>query len=663
MPDTIITVPSKIKVSIIITNYNYGHFLTQCIDSVLAQSDPANEIIVVDDGSTDYSRDVLSLYENIHTIFQQNGGQASAFNAGFKASSGDILMFLDADDLLKPNAVETVKRLWNKKFSAVCFELELIDECGAQIGRYPMSGQRHDSLPSMLMTLDFEFMPTSGNAFSRKAIEKAFPLPTTRWKISADAILVRVALLFGRINPIPFVLGSYRAHGSNGYFRNDANKTWLLQRAFRDKVEIAEYLADEKQCPIDITIHHRALLLHAALRYRIQLADMKDNEQSLFYSIMKILGIAIRQKLPVRQRFGQVTAIVLLLLTAPLSNKVRLWAKNRTQRPRVIDALRRKVLGQAFDKAAKVALTPRWTEPLAMGSANAGRKKTSMAFNFTDWRIAPTQESIVLCNSVGHFQATVLNSEDILAIEFEIQPSGDGKRREVAIFSENECLIREIIAEKKRLTVICKSPPPSATISVLNFRFETREIVPGMRKAIWREFSPSARIAILSVRLRPSPVQMSGAILPVGSVVAAAEIAHSAMKSENFKLQGGNLQLLKGNPTLRFYMQPSMNPHLLCMILAPEQIPGWLAIHVSEKIVYQGNVGPNSKINVRMPTHATLNISHYDVIMIFRPNDAFEEPEIVVAAFGWNENERSGNWQRSKFHAELGFKFQVQRLI
>ncbi len=645
----------EIKVSVIITNYNYGHFLTQCIDSVLGQSDPATEIIIVDDGSTDYSRDVLLRYGNTKTILQQNGGQASAFNAGFKASTGDIIMFLDADDVLKPNAIETVKRHWNEKFAAICFELELIDESGTQIGRYPMSVPRHDSLPNMLITLDFEFMPTSGNAFARNAIEKAFPLPTARWKISADAVLVRVALLYGKINSIPFVLGSYRAHGSNGYFRDDANKTWLLQRAFRDKVEVAEHLANERLCPIDITSHQRALLLQAALRYRIQLADMKDNEQSLFYSITKILGIAVRQRLPIRQRLGQVTAITLLLFTAPLSKKIRLWAKSRSQRPRVVDALKKQILGRAFDNAAKAAFKPRWTEPLAMGYVNAGRKKIASAFNFNEWRIAPTQESIILCGKVGHFQAFVLNSEETLAIEFEIQPSGDGKWREVAIFSENDCLIREVIAEKKRITVVCKSPPPSASTSILNFRFEIQDMVIGFRKAIRQQFSPSARIAILSVGLRPTPALKSGAVLPFGSVITAAEVANSAMKSENFRLDGGNLRLLEGNSTLRFYMQHSLNAPLLSVILAPEQTKGWLTVHVSNELVHQGKVGPNSKLNVRMPTHATPSIAHYEVIFIFTPSDAFDESELVVAAFGWNENERFGNWQQNRFSAEPNY--------
>ena len=63
-------------------------------------------MIVVDDGSTDDSRRVIESYgDRVTAIFQENGGQAAAFNTGFAASSGEIVIFLDADDLLAPDAV------------------------------------------------------------------------------------------------------------------------------------------------------------------------------------------------------------------------------------------------------------------------------------------------------------------------------------------------------------------------------------------------------------------------------------------------------------------------------------------------------------------------------------------------------------------------------
>ena len=76
--------------SIIINNYNYGRYLPKAIDSALAQSYPHTEILVVDDGSSDDSRTVIASYgDRIIPVLKQNGGQASALNAGFAASRGD----------------------------------------------------------------------------------------------------------------------------------------------------------------------------------------------------------------------------------------------------------------------------------------------------------------------------------------------------------------------------------------------------------------------------------------------------------------------------------------------------------------------------------------------------------------------------------------------
>jgi glycosyltransferase involved in cell wall biosynthesis len=94
-------------VSVIIPAYNHAPYLRAAIDSALAQTYAPHEVIVVDDGSTDETPQILASYgDRIRAIRQPNGGVASARNAGIAAASGDYLAFLDSDDLWEPRKLE-----------------------------------------------------------------------------------------------------------------------------------------------------------------------------------------------------------------------------------------------------------------------------------------------------------------------------------------------------------------------------------------------------------------------------------------------------------------------------------------------------------------------------------------------------------------------------
>ena len=93
--------------TIIITSYNYAAYVGRAIDSALAQTYPQVEVIVVDDGSRDGSAEIIAQYGNrIGSLLKANSGQASAWNAGFNLSHGDVICFLDSDDVLLPTAME-----------------------------------------------------------------------------------------------------------------------------------------------------------------------------------------------------------------------------------------------------------------------------------------------------------------------------------------------------------------------------------------------------------------------------------------------------------------------------------------------------------------------------------------------------------------------------
>jgi len=93
-------------VSIIIPCYNQAHFLPEAIESALAQTYQKTEIVAVDDGSGDNPMEVVARYPGVKYLRQENQGLAGARNTGFRASSGEYVLFLDADDRLTPTAVE-----------------------------------------------------------------------------------------------------------------------------------------------------------------------------------------------------------------------------------------------------------------------------------------------------------------------------------------------------------------------------------------------------------------------------------------------------------------------------------------------------------------------------------------------------------------------------
>jgi glycosyltransferase involved in cell wall biosynthesis len=94
------------RVSVILPSYNYGHFLTAALDSVLAQSIPDLEIVAVDDGSVDDTEKIVQQYRGrIRYVYQENAGLSSARNTGIVRSTGEFLLFLDADDILGPNVL------------------------------------------------------------------------------------------------------------------------------------------------------------------------------------------------------------------------------------------------------------------------------------------------------------------------------------------------------------------------------------------------------------------------------------------------------------------------------------------------------------------------------------------------------------------------------
>ncbi|MDB5409673.1 MAG: hypothetical protein JWL84_4585 [Rhodospirillales bacterium] len=205
-------------VSIVIDNYNYARFVAAAIDSALAQSYRKTEVIVVDDGSTDGSREVIEAYgDRLRAIFQANQGQSGAFNTGWASCRGDIVLFLDSDDLLHPDAVTEIVARWAPGVSKLQFCLATIDAAGAFVGNvfpnYPAGLSPQAIRAETLRTALYPCPPTSGNAYSREFLAAAMPVP--RVDAGADGPLNTLAPLYGDVVTTDKVLGYYRIHGAN----------------------------------------------------------------------------------------------------------------------------------------------------------------------------------------------------------------------------------------------------------------------------------------------------------------------------------------------------------------------------------------------------------------------------------------------------------------
>lgn len=243
-------------ISVVINNYNYGRFLSECIESVLNQTEAALEVIVVDDGSTDDSAERIGAFgDRIVSVFQDNAGQAAAMNAGFALSRGDWILFLDADDYLLPGAISELKSELKAPFTRVQFPLEQRDDSGRRMGLIPPHLEELTSgnaLQHFRRTGVHSTPPTSGNAFLRQWLETVMPIPRQDYRLCADLYLSFSALATQEIDTLPAPLGVYRVHHENSFYQESIFSLRLEHaprklRAMRQMIELllGQHVADD----------------------------------------------------------------------------------------------------------------------------------------------------------------------------------------------------------------------------------------------------------------------------------------------------------------------------------------------------------------------------------------------------------------------------------
>lgn len=217
-------------VSVIISNYNYGRFITEAIESVLNQTYSNVELIVVDDGSTDNSRDIIQSYgKRLISVFQENSGQGAAFNAGLAQANGDIICFLDADDYYRQNKLEKVVAAFkaHPEWVQISHGRTSIDKHGNILGRDPTFLNQGNVQPLLLKWGRYAWAITSALSYRRTVLEKLLPIPQR--PRAADTYLTAKAPFYGQVGMISEPLMFYRKHGKNRRGQTD-NIAYILEQ-------------------------------------------------------------------------------------------------------------------------------------------------------------------------------------------------------------------------------------------------------------------------------------------------------------------------------------------------------------------------------------------------------------------------------------------------
>ena len=225
---------ASVRITAIICNYNGGVYLKEAIDSVLAQELLPDEFIIVDDKSTDNSVEIIleAQCQNPELIkliqHTENKGQAAGMNAAYASSSGELLAFLDSDDIWFPGKLGSLHDAYlnQPEFGLFQHNLQII-----------IDNERTDELymPAMIQGDAFElwhrygtfpnFSPTSGLAIRRAVYDKLGHLPE-ELTIAADSYMTRSAICFGPVVSKLEAFGGYRKHGSNNVFGNSKVNSW-----------------------------------------------------------------------------------------------------------------------------------------------------------------------------------------------------------------------------------------------------------------------------------------------------------------------------------------------------------------------------------------------------------------------------------------------------
>jgi glycosyltransferase involved in cell wall biosynthesis len=279
--------------SIIITNYNYGCFLRESIDSVLSQTYNKFELIVVDDGSSDRSSEVISSYgSEIIPVFQEHCGMSAARNIGFRRSVGTLLSFLDADDFYQPDRLARVVDTFHQHPDWIMLShlWITVDSTGRPTGKSTSNILSHgDVRPLLLKWGKYASGITSALAFRRSALAQIMPVSGN---LGLDSYANAALPFYGQIGSInqPFMF--YRIHG-----RNQRAHSTNIDRLMQQREAIAGYINQAaKQQGLEETFD-----IHNDVDYQVY--KIIAQGKSSLTEFLRIVWLSIRESFDIKRSF------------------------------------------------------------------------------------------------------------------------------------------------------------------------------------------------------------------------------------------------------------------------------------------------------------------------------------------------------------------------
>lgn len=210
------------RLAIVITCWNYQDYVARAIRSVVSQASAYCELVVVDDGSTDASWDVI-MREGVTAYRIENGGQLAACLYGVNRTKAPFVLFLDADDELEPGSIDNILSRLDDGVAKLQFSLNRIDRDGnvisAPVPKLDNFRSRH-LVDLVLRTGVYLTPPTSGNVFRRDVCAL---LEDVKYDRAVDGVILFAAPFMGDVVSISQPLGRYRVHD-----RNDSGVSGVL---------------------------------------------------------------------------------------------------------------------------------------------------------------------------------------------------------------------------------------------------------------------------------------------------------------------------------------------------------------------------------------------------------------------------------------------------